>query len=367
MKIVLTGGHLAPALALIPRLRQKHEILFIGRKHAFEGDWAISFEYETIKKLGVDFESILAGRLQRQATLYTIPAVVKFPIGFVQSLFLLIRYKPDVVLSFGGYVGLAVCLASWVLGIPIVVHEQTMQAGLANRIIGFFARRICITFQDSASFFAHTKIVLTGNPMREELFTVAKKSRTSFEVLYITGGSGGSHSINLLIQRVLRGLLEKYIVIHQTGYRDYEILAKVVKNLPKEYQTRYIVKTFFKTYELAWIYTNATLLVGRSGANTVYEILTFGIPSLLIPLPWAASSEQEVNAKLVQSLGLGKMLKQEGLTSERLLSEINNMIENSKMYKTHAALAARYIIPDAASRIVAVLESVFDEKRKHRW
>jgi UDP-N-acetylglucosamine--N-acetylmuramyl-(pentapeptide) pyrophosphoryl-undecaprenol N-acetylglucosamine transferase len=228
MKIIIIGGHLSPALAVIEELKNE-EIYYLGRKHAFEGDKAISLEYEEVSKLGIPFYSINAARLQRKFTSRTIPSLAKFPSGFFQSLKALKQIKPDVVLGFGGYVSLPVVLAAFFLRIPIVIHEQTLEAGFANRMEAKFARKICISWQSSEQYFPKQKTVLTGNPLRGIVLNAKPfKEETGLPKIYITGGSSGSHSINLLVEKSLKELLEKFTVVHQTGdarrHADFERL-----------------------------------------------------------------------------------------------------------------------------------------------
>lgn len=149
-KIVITGGHLTPALAVMEKLREQGwQIVFFGRQHALEGDSSVSVEYQTITKLGISFISLTAGRLQRSFTRYTVFSFLKIPIGFIQSFYYLIKFKPTVILSFGGYVALPVALAGWMLKIPIVTHEQSVVPGLANKIIFKFAKKsMCFVGKD---------------------------------------------------------------------------------------------------------------------------------------------------------------------------------------------------------------------------
>src|SRR3989344_4276520 len=129
MKLVIIGGHLSPALSVIESISKGTEILFIGRKHSFEGDKAVSLEYKTIHSLGIKFRTIVSGRLQRKITRHTINSLFKFPIGIIQSLFILLKFKPDVVIGFGGYLSLPVAIVSFLLRIPVVIREQTLEAG----------------------------------------------------------------------------------------------------------------------------------------------------------------------------------------------------------------------------------------------
>lgn len=364
MRLIVTGGHITPALALLPTLRKKHEILFIIRKTAYEGDSRLSFEAKTVQALDVPYNIINTGRLQRHFSWHTIPSLLRLPLGFVQSLSILRAFRPNVVLSFGGYVALPVCFAAFILGIPIVTHEQTASnEGLANRIIALFAKKICVSFRNSASFFPRKKVIYTGNPIRQELLKSPKMppswireiiKKDKAPVIYITGGSGGSHTINTNVLIILEDLLKKYIVIHQTGtialFNDYEEVLKEERELPLYLQKRYLRRNHVTGEELAWIYPNISLLVGRSGANTVYEILALTVPSLLLPL----NEEQMANAKLAQEFGLAKIIRDEKLTAHTLFSTIESMVENKEKF----AKKDIGIIHDADQKIMQVLEEV---------
>ena len=141
MKILITGGHFSPALAVIEGIRPKDDVLVVGRKHALEGDSGLSFEYEVAKKHSIPFVEISTARIQRVLTKHTLFSVLKFPVGLTQAFFILKKYKPDIVLTFGGYIAVPIAIASYVLDIPIVIHEQTQKAGLANRLIALFAKK----------------------------------------------------------------------------------------------------------------------------------------------------------------------------------------------------------------------------------
>ena len=189
MKIVIVGGHLSPALAVIEKLKGE-DVSYIGRKHVFEGDKALSLEYQEIEKLRLPFYVLLTGRLQRRFTKHTIPSLAKIPFGFFQSLAILRKIKPDVVLGFGSYLFLPVAAASKLLGIPVVMHEQTLEAGFSNKLISKFAKKVCISWKSSDSFFPKDKVILTGNPLREDIINIKKikKTENKIPLIYITGG-----------------------------------------------------------------------------------------------------------------------------------------------------------------------------------
>src|SRR5436305_1641956 len=132
MKLLIVaggGGHFAPALAVIEKLPKEIEILVVGRKYVFEGDRTLSLEYQTATKLRIPFKTLTTGRLQRKFTRYTFNSLLKIPIGLSQATNILTKFKPDAVLSFGGYISVPVTLAASILRIPLVLHEQTLEAG----------------------------------------------------------------------------------------------------------------------------------------------------------------------------------------------------------------------------------------------
>ena len=352
MKIVVIGGHLTPALAVIEQLRD-HDILYIGRKYALEGDKALSLEYRTMVSMNIKFQSITTGRLQRKFTLMTIPSLLKLPVGFIQSLFILRKFKPDRVVGFGGYVEIPVVFSAFFLRIPIVLHEQTLGAGLANKICSFLAKRICISWESSAKKFSRKKIVLTGNPIRKEIIQASssKSEINEIPIIYITGGSLGSHSINVLVEKSLDELLKNFRIIHQTGdarqYGDFERLEEVRKGL--ENKGNYLLKKFLNAKETAQVLQSADLVVSRAGMNTVTELLYLNKPCFLIPLP--LGREQKLNALFVKNAGLAEIANQDDLSPTIFTGIIESMIKNIDKYKVKESL----IIEDAKRRIAEVV------------
>jgi len=367
MKILITGGHLSPALSVIEKLKGE-DVLYVGRKHALEGDKAFSLEYQTIKSLGIPFFSITTGRLQRKFTRHTIPSILKFPLGFSQSFFILKRFKPDIVLGFGGYVSWPIIVMSSFLKIPVVIHEQTLEAGMTNKLAARFAAKICISFESSKRFFPIKRVVLTGNPLRKEIIEISKiqKQENQPTVIYITGGSLGSHFINNLVKGTIKKLVNDFQIIHQTGdsrkYSDFDSLLKV-KNELGENSKNYIVKKFLTPLESAESLQKADLVVARAGINTVVELLFLKKPALLIPLPFAQNNEQLKNARFFKAQGLGEILEQEKITDEVFLNTLEKMHKNVNSYKEKGNLSKTLIGDDAALKIIEVLKNVYKKKK----
>lgn len=356
MKVVIVGGHLSPALAVIEKLKNE-DVFYIGRKHTFEGDKAISLENQEVEKLKIPFFALNTARLQRKLTKYTLPSLLKFPAGFVESFKILSRIKPDVVLGFGGYLFLPVALSAAFLKIPVVIHEQTLEAGFTNKLVAKFAKKICVSWKSSEKYFPKEKVVLTGNPIRQEIVNVKniQNEKNKTPIIYLTGGSAGAHALNLLVEKTLDQLLKKCLVIHQTGgsevYKDFE-------RLEERKDLRYECQKFLTAKEAAIIMSKADLVVGRAGINTVTELIYLQKPSFLIPLPAGQKNEQLKNAKFIKSLGLGEFVEQRLLTPDLFVSTIFSMLDNIANYR----LEGKVLVEDAAGKIMEVLKNATKKK-----
>lgn len=381
MKLLIVaggGGHFAPALAVIEKLPKDVEVLVVGRKYVFEGDKTLSLEYQTATKLGIPFKPLTTGRLQRKFTRYTINSLLKIPVGLSQATAILTKFRPDVVLSFGGYVSVPVGLAAYILRIPVVVHEQTFEAGISNKLVAKFAKKICISWGESGKFFPKKKVVLTGNPLRKE-FEMGDLRTDKFKkeqahvkepTIYITGGSSGSHAINILVEGCVEKLLEKYNIIHQVGdskqYSDFERLGRLRDSLPPEIRSAYQIVKFIEPSKVADFLSRSDLVVARSGMNTVTELIYFGKPSLLIPLPYGQHQEQLKNAEFIKKAGLSEIAEQNSLTSEKLYVLICQMFDNINKYTKNADSASRLIKTNAAENIIKVIKNVANQKKEEK-
>jgi len=370
MKLLIAsggGGHFAAGLAVIEELPKDWEVLVIGRKYAFEADKTPSLESITSAKLGINFKSITTGRLQRNLSPESFNIFLKMPIGFFQAVKIIKDFKPDIILSTGGYVSIPVGVAAKTLGVPIFVHEQTFGGGLANKIVGKFAQKIFISWEESKKYFPAEKVILTGNPIKK--FSPSAKasadkqiSNEKLPVIYVTGGSGGAHAINVLIEGCLEKLLEKYVVIHQTGaaklYGDFDRLAQNKESLSTDLQKRYILAKFIDSHDVYAILKKADLVVTRSGINTVTELLYFGKPALFIPLPHGQRGEQLTNAAFVKNLGLSEIANQDELTPDGLYSQIDTMLKSIDLYQKNSEAGKKLVHLDAAQKIISLLKDV---------
>jgi UDP-N-acetylglucosamine--N-acetylmuramyl-(pentapeptide) pyrophosphoryl-undecaprenol N-acetylglucosamine transferase len=369
-KIVITGGHLTPALAVIHELKKQGDwdIYYFGRKYSLEGEKVLSVESTTVPQLGIKFIPIIAGRLQRHFTRYTLFSLLRVPVGFIQTMIYLIRIKPQVVCSFGGYISVPTVIAAWILRVPILTHEQTIVFGLSSKINAFFANKIAISFPDSLKYFPPEKILITGNPMREEALYVKKMPNFSlgktsnYPIIYITGGSQGSQTINQAVFQILPELLQKYYVIHQSGDLDYPHLKERTSLIDQKYLKNYFLTPYVGSESIGWILKNADLIVSRAGANTVSEIAALGKPVIFIPIPWTYQDEQTKNAQMLEKIGLAEIITQKDLSGASLGNMIEKMMTDLNQYKRHSNQAKKLVKLDAAIKISLALNDLAKTK-----
>lgn len=359
MKILLTGAHFTTAVAVIEELRKQPnvKIIYVGRKTTMEGDKSPSVESTLLPKLGVEFIPITAGRLQRALGFYTIPSLFKIPIGAVQAFWIIFTQKPDVVLSFGGYVATPVVIGAWLMSIPVIIHEQTLVTGLANRISSWFADKVAVSF-DSDHSFNRNKTIITGNPLRREILAVSddilykykrifqQAQKEELPVILVTGGNQGSHLINQAVEGCLDELLKIACVIHQTGeskFNDYERL-KVKEN------EKYVVDKWIDN--MGYFLKQTDLVISRAGINTLSELAYLGTPALVVPIPYIYKDEQNKNAKFFEKLGLVRILPQSKLSSGTLFKSIKSCLSDLNQFSKEAKKAKEIIIKDATKRLV---------------
>lgn len=342
MKLLITGGHLAPALALIDELektKKNVDVIFVGRKYPTDRERTLSLEYKEISKKNLNFISLEAGRLTRIISVSSLIGIFKIPFGFLQAFFIVNKNRPNYIMSFGGYLALPIVFWGYLFRIPVFTHEQTINPGLANKLISFFSKKIFVSFDEVKNNFPAKKTYVSGNPVKPSIFIIHKKPfsiNKDRPVIYITGGTLGSHSINLHIKNIIVKLLNNYIVIHQVGdtkeHHDFEDLLVLKNKLPKDLQTRYFLVKHFFDDQIGYIYSVADLVIGRSGANTFFELLALKKPGLFIPLPWSSGREQQHHAEIFTKAGCGEIFHQ--ITpSEKLLRLIHQMIDKIDYYK----------------------------------
>ena len=223
-----------------------------------------------------------------------------------------------------------------------------------------FAKKIAVARPESLKHFPSQKTVITGNPIMTQILEITPKTKIgSPPTIFVTGGSRGASTINNLVKPILPKLLEKYIVIHQTGQLDFGEFSKFKKSLPVPTRQNYEVYSQIDPMQMDGVYKRADILVGRSGANTVSEVLALRIPSIFIPIPYTYEDEQNKNAEYAKGVGLAEILPQKKATPKSLGRLIEKTVTN---WETEVGNAAKFKSPDkkASSRLV---DLVFKELR----
>lgn len=358
--ILLTGGHAATAAyATVESLKQRNyfkQIFFVGSKTAIEGKDFETLESQILPELGVLTHWIPGGRIQRKFTIWTIPSLLKIPLSFIVAVFLILKIRPWLILSFGGGASFPVVLAGWLLGVPVIIHDQTASAGRANEIASPFARKIILSRASSLDFFPLEKSVVLGNPVRKEIVKIGPKNNTHIKTILITGGSRGSVALNELVQPVLKKLISKYKIIHQVGPIDYEKFAKIKTELSESESGNYEVFPNLDLGQMTNYYKNSDVVVARAGANTVSEILIISRPCVLVPIPWSYKDEQNLNAKYAEDLGLAKIVSQNSDPQDlfnAIVSQVESAHEIKAKYKNFHSLDEK-----AADKIATLLEEI---------
>lgn len=370
MKILISGGHLTPALAVIDYIRRvdpQTKIVFVGRRQSQNGQQ--SPEKAEVERRGLKFISLASPRIvgyRWGSTVWHLPRLV---LAVWRAGQIIKKERPQVFLSFGGYLAVPVAVAAWLNKIPIVTHEQTRVLGIANKLIAQLARQVAISFKPTASQVPGGKSVLTGNPLRPKLLTPAQRVPERFAdlthkpILYVTGGSQGARFINKLIADNLEHLAQQWTIIHQAGNPrpggyDFAALSALKENLPVSLKKRYVVAKWFSESELAWIYHHARLVVARAGANTVQELHFFALPAVLIPLPRSRYGEQLMNARSLSKLGGAVVLDQDEVTDKQFLMKLDQAGQKYQSMQKKLAAATPDLAAEAAKNIYLLIKQV---------
>ncbi len=358
-KLLFAGSHAgSTAIAVIEEIKKRklnYEIHWIGKKYAEEGKDTKTLEYNNLTKYGVIFHNLETGKIQTKFTRYTIPALLRIPLGFIKGYKLIKEIKPDLTFSFGSSAGAISAFWSSFLGIPVVIHEQTATAGRSNIISSFFAKKVLLSRESSLNYFNKLKSEVVGNPINKNILNyVGGTQNTRVKSILVTGGSRGSTWLNDAIFPILPQLLDKYYVIHQVGEGNVSTVEDRLK-LNNKQKEKYLYFGQIDPQNMAEVFSKSDIVIGRSGANTTSEILALKKPSILVPIPWTYNDEQQRNAEYLVSKGLSVIVPQKDLTPQKMLSTINHLIDDySRIIKETEKLESPDLL--ATSKIVDVIE-----------
>ena len=287
--------------------------MYIGRNNN-------SIEADIIPSKDIKYIGINCGKYNRVKPLKSIAGIPSIIKSIFQCYSIVKKFKPNIVVSFGGYVSVPPVIAAYLQKIPSITHEQTHTISLTTKINSLFVNKIALSFDVMKS----PKTILTGNLLRHEI-TITKPNKPK-NFIFVTAGNQGSHTINSTIGLLLPNL-QKYTIYHQTGKTEF----KLYKKLEKQYQN-YHVFDYILSKDIGWVLNNSSIMISRSGANTSQEITALGKKSILIPLPKTQQNEQVLNAQYVKSILPQHtiIIPQNKLTPQTLLNSINTLIKTNQ-------------------------------------
>lgn len=351
-----TGGHVYPALAIAEALLSRYPNLslsFVGSVGGFERPLLAE---STVKF--ASYDEVRAGPIHGVSPLRIVISVFQLAFGTLQSLLLVARRKPQALLLTGGWVGLPVALAAWLLRVPELIFLPDIEPGLTIRVLRRFARRVALTVEDSQVYFKGSDTVVTGYPLRAEMLTSTREAAVQHfgldparQTLLVFGGSRGSRAINNALLDMLPDLLADGLqVIHVTGtldWADIEARRQAMTDVSRYQAFPYLHR------EMGLAMAGADLVVCRSGASVLGEFPYFGLPSILIPLAYAWRY-QKVNADYLASRGAALHMDEKDMT-QTLLPTLRALLNDAPRLAQMRAAALALARPDGALRVAQQL------------
>jgi UDP-N-acetylglucosamine--N-acetylmuramyl-(pentapeptide) pyrophosphoryl-undecaprenol N-acetylglucosamine transferase len=350
-KYILAGGgtmgSVTPLLAVTEELKKRTtdaEFLWIGTKGGPEK--------KVIESAGIKFASVPAGKLRRYFSGWNFLTPFLIISGFFKTFWLILKFKPQMILSAGGFVAVPVIWAGWILRVPSLVHQEDLRPGLANKLTARFAKIITVTFSESLKYFP--KAVVVGNPVRQEIFSGDKERAVEIfnlekdlPTIFILGGGTGAMSLNKIVVAAVRELVKFCQVIHMTGKRIDEVLQEEIENIKREAARYHTVEFLGK--ELPDVFSVADLVISRAGMATLTELAVLGKSTVLIPIP---KSHQEENAYYFKKQNAVVFWNEGDLTAENFSAAIQELLGN-KVELENLSRNIKEIMPNDAAKKIA--------------
>lgn len=370
MKIVFTGGgtggHFYPIIAVVQKVNQiiDHENI-LGAKLYYISDGP--YDKEMLFENGLLYEEISTGKMRTYFSFKNFSDILKTFFGTINAIFKMFSIYPDVVFGKGGYASFPTILAARILRIPVVIHESDSAPGRVNKWAGHFAKKVAVSFIETADYFPKSRVAWTGQPIRIEIENPASKREaleyfkleSDLPVILVLGGSQGAELINNTILDALPRLVENYQIIHQTGVNNFKMItnqAEVVLT-DNQYKLRYLSMPFLNPLAMKMAAGIAAIVISRAG-SMLFEIAAWGIPSILIPITNTNMGHQKKNAFNYARVGACSVVEEMNMTANILSSEIERIIGDKAGYETMARNAKAFAKPDAAMKIARALVDI---------
>lgn len=358
-----TGGHIYPAITLIQEIRKldpSAEFLYVGSTRGLEAD--------IVPKENLPFEAIELSGFERHISFKSIlenfSRATQAIRGINRARSILRDFKPDVVVGTGGYVCGPILLAASLMKIPTLIQEQNAVAGVTNKILSKFVTKICVGSDAALKNFPPEKTVYTGNPIRANVMEANREEGIKLfgfnperPIVLISGGSRGARSIN----RAMIGVLEHFKEIpsvqflHVTGKTEFDEVKESLEEAEVDLKIATHIRVEPYLYDMPQAMAMADLAVFRAGATGLAELTARGVPSILIPYPFAAANHQEFNARVLVNAGAARMILNKDLTAGILIETIRELLKNPQELEKMSIVAKSLGRPDAAKDIAQMI------------
>jgi UDP-N-acetylglucosamine--N-acetylmuramyl-(pentapeptide) pyrophosphoryl-undecaprenol N-acetylglucosamine transferase len=333
-----TGGHVFPALAVAQNLREKGwQVSWLGTRRGLES--------RVVPENGIEMDWLSVSGIRGKGRLALLKAPLMLFSACKQALQALRTRRPDVVLGMGGFVAGPGGMMAKLLGIPLVIHEQNRVPGTTNRLLSRFANAVLEAFPES--YKKQKKVICTGNPLRKAFSNIQEKTQSSGDGslrILVVGGSLGAQILNQVVPEAVAKMADVKVK-HQTGANNLDQVKKVYleKNIRAE--------VFAFIDDIASVYRWADLIICRAGAMTISEIAAAGLPSILIPYPYAIDDHQTANARYLEEANAGVLIPQEKINPRLLAERIRDIKSNLNVMSKAARQCARLDATEAVAQV----------------
>jgi UDP-N-acetylglucosamine--N-acetylmuramyl-(pentapeptide) pyrophosphoryl-undecaprenol N-acetylglucosamine transferase len=364
-----TGGHVYPALTTVRELRcvaasQAQpvglDVVWVGTAHGLEARIAA--------EEGLRFRALVTGKVRRTRSLRSIVLnladLAKVPLGLAQAVRFVLAENPDTVFAVGGHVSVPIAVAAWLTRHRLVMHEQTLDLGLANKLVARLADVVALSHGSSLDSLPprlRRRAVVTGNPIRPSLLTGSRAAALERyglrdePLVYVTGGSQGAKQINDLLVAILPELLKQAQVVHQCGRANGDAMRRVAVSLPDALRERYVLLDYVDDTGMADLLAAADVVVSRSGAGTLAELSATGRVTVLVPLVPTGGDEQRRNAQRVVQAGAGRMLSGQDASPDMLRDTLGEILGDPVLRAEMARRSRALGQPEAAASVADLL------------
>jgi len=367
MKIVFTGGgtggHFYPIIAVAQKVNKIiDQDKIIGAKLYYISD--DPYDKEALFENGLLYEEVNAGKMRTYFSIKNFTDLFKMFFGVIGAIFKLFSIYPDVVFGKGGYASFPTILAARILRIPVVIHESDSAPGRVNKWAGKFAKKVAISFKEAAPYFPLKNTAWIGQPIRSELEHPGEhdsaleyfKLESNLPVILVLGGSQGAELINNTILDALPRLTKKYQIIHQTGVRNFKMVKDRVEVVLAQdpNKSRYMPINFLNPLQMKMAAGAATIIVSRAG-STIFEIASWGVPSILVPFTDSNADHAKKNAFNYARAGGCSVIEEMNMTANILCSEVDRIVGDKIIWERMKKGAEGFNKPGAAEKIAREL------------